>query len=273
MCRATDNCLLLSRQIVYAIQDCATLPNSIIPNIKKLREKYTFNIYPCGLLEPEGVEGDLHESGGRDAMMCPPPSRGGSFLWKPKEKKDARTKKEKRKKEECEKNIEGKVLKDIVVKESLVDEVEGGESGSRRLEEFPIETQIKLLTEHYSHIARQPSSIKCSLGLTIPRARALCPQMKRTVDSSPGTVVYAADVPPEVLHQSQILGGFSTLQFLRKQRSKTFTICCPQPINDSLLGGVELMTEEQRLHEAVHEAFSGHVERKGSSQKSLHHHH
>lgn len=246
------------------------MPNSTIPNIKKLREKYTYNIYPCGLLEPEAMEGDTHDGGGKDAMMCPPPSRGGSFLWKPKEKKHAGKKEERRKKEESTKNnIQGKVLKDIVVKESLVDEEEGGESGSRRLEEFPIETQVKLLTEHYSHVARQPSSIKCNLGLSIPRARALCPQMKRTVDSSPGTVVYAADVPPEVLHQSQILGGFTTLQFLRKQRSKTFTICCPQPINDSILGDMKLMTEEQQLHESAHKVFS---ERKGSSQRSLHHH-
>ena len=244
---------------MYAIQDCAAVPNSTIPNIKKLREKYTYNIYPCGLLEPE-TEGDTVDGGGKDTIMCPPPSRGGSFFWRPKEKKDSEEEGEKGK------HKRGKVLRDFVVKESLVDEVEGGESG-RSLEEFPIETQVKLLREHYAQVARQPTCIRCNISLSAPRARALCPQMKRAIDPSPGVVAYAADVPLDVVHQSRILGGSNTLQFLHQQRNTSFTIS--QAVDDPELDGINLMASPQQHNPSYsgHGDFIGSYGRKGKSKR------
>lgn len=240
------------------------MPDSTIPNIKKLREKYTYNIYPCGLLEPE-TEGDTSDGGGKETIMCPPPSRGGSFFWRHKEKKDLEKKEEEGEKEE---HKHGKVSRDFVVKESLVDEVEGVDSG-RCLEEFPIETQVKLLKEHYAHVARQPTRIKCNISLSAPRARALCPQMKRAIDPSPGTVAYAADVPLDVVHQSRILGGSDTLQFLHQQRHTSFTICYSQPVGDPSLDSIDLMAspQQQDLTYSAHEDFIGRYGRKGKSKR------
>ena len=211
-------------QVVYAVQGCASAPDSVVPDIQKLREKYTYNIYPCAqpLCSPvtpstmEGSPGELLDG----SKQCPLPSRGGS-LFSTKKKSRSRN-------GESYNHKRG----GSVTLESSVGMETDTEMSS--LESFPVDVQIKKLHELYAHVARQPNTITCNLELVPPRARAICPQTKRTVtplnfDKSP----YAADVPQSVLQQSKIQSGFKALETFKQQRKNTFTISFARSASES----------------------------------------
>ena len=178
-------------QILYAVQDSSL---EQVPSIKKLREKYTFNIYP--LAQPE----DSEQS--QTGRICPAPSRGGSFGFEHKSRVPAAE-------SVCEVRQEVAAAASIPASSS-------------------VREQVKVLQEHYSHSVKQPASIRCNLRLMPPQARAVCPQTSKAVDISPQSLAYAADVPLDVVEQSRLLSGYSTLELLQQHRKKTFTISYSQ---------------------------------------------
>lgn len=81
-------------QVVYTIQECITSPDSSIPPIKRLREKYTYNVCPCAQPEDE-EEGEAQR---RNMRPCPKPSRGGAFSIAEREEEGVSSDKSKNKK-------------------------------------------------------------------------------------------------------------------------------------------------------------------------------
>ncbi len=179
-------------------------PNTEIPNIKKLREKYTYNIYPCAqpFCNLETSSEDLMDG----SKQCPLPSRGGSYFFSRKKIGRSQNGKHHGHSEESSMTTTRKGVADS-------------------LEKLPMDVQLKKLEEHYAQVARQPSSITCNMELVPPNARAVCPQVKTNFSPlSVDTVPYAADVPLEVLRRSKEQSGSEALETLHKQRRKTFTI-------------------------------------------------
>lgn len=194
-------------QVVYAVQGCTASPQFTIPAIHELRERYTYNIYPCGVQA-------LSEGGGegvKERPMAPLPSRGGAFALEGGRQKGEAEKERKRKEKKKEKE-EGK-----------------GEGKEVSLQESPVERQVKRLHDHYSQLARQPSRIHCNLHLTPPTARAFCPQQQRDANPIPYYMAYAADVPMEVIKQSRLLSGFDLLEILQEHRKDQFTLSFAHP--------------------------------------------
>ena len=218
-------------QIVFAIQDCATGEDSSIPAIEQLREKYTYNVCPCALPEDEEAELNRHDNG----RPCPPPSRGGAFGppvshhgVKGEDGSGSPTQQQKKSRFRAKK------------KEFVEDQLSSSTLPTTD-ENQPIREQIRLLREHYSLTARQPSLIRCYMDLTPPRARAICPQTKKTLVSSDLTPqpMYGIDVPDEVVKRSQQLSGYNTLKELKKHDKRVFTISYTQPDPEDF-EGIEL---------------------------------
>ena len=216
----------VSKQIVYAILDCATSSESTIPSIAKLREKYTYNICPWAMPEDE----DSQEVSRKKTKKCPPPTCGGSLSFggvgsqssKNNTSKENQTNKHKMSKSRAQ-------LQDHFLSDPLPSV------------HTPVSTQMKLLKEHYTHTARQPQKLKCSLGLVPPHARVVCPQTKKSVLAPSGGNIlsYAADVPNSVLEKSKDLSGYNSLQDLHRYRKKVFTISyCQQDMAGDMQFGV-----------------------------------
>ena len=104
----------------------------------------------------------------------------------------------------------------------------------------PVSTQMKLLKEHYTHTAKQPQNLKCSIGLVPPHARVVCPQTKKSVIAPNGNFLsYAADVPNSVLEKSKDLSGYNCLEDLQRYRKKVFTISYCQPDMEGDMGDMQ----------------------------------
>lgn len=180
-----------------------------IPNIKKLREKYTYNIYPCAQLVD--LQGRSEEK--KNLRPCPVPSRGGAFItggstgrWKSSSGEEERDSSVDNEEEDLEASSESDAHSDT-----------------------SMQHEIKKLHKHYLTVAKQPSKIQCNMDLAPPRARAVCPQTRHSVSPAHYPMAYGADVPPEVLRESQLRSGVNVLTSLREQRRKTFTIAYTQP--------------------------------------------
>ena len=175
--------------------------NSSIPNIKQLREQYTYNIYPCmpvAATEPAG----MGKNGGH--KQCPQPSRGGSFL--PLSVSMGHTTRR-----TSERPVE--------------DQVDEGEGEGRKsdFKGMPVNYQIKKLGERYASVARQPS-VSCDLALAMPQARVVCPQTRQALFPLGHSVSYAADVPNSVLQHSRMLSHGCTLEFVQHHCQSAFTL-------------------------------------------------
>lgn len=220
------------QQIVYAVQDCALADLSSIPHIQQLREKYTYNVCPCAL--PEDEEAELHRHD--NSRPCPPPSRGGCFgpPLSHKVKGDDGSGRSTAKKF----RFRGK--KKEFVEDQLSSSVLPGVTDHQ-----PMKEQVKLLQEHYSATARQPSLIRCYLDLTPPKAKAVCPQTKKTFASSELSQLpmYGIDVPEEVVAKSHQLSGYESLQELKKHK-RVFTISYTHPDPSGEFEGIELGPNE-----------------------------
>lgn len=112
-------------------------------------------------------------------------------------------------------------------------------------ENQPVKAQIKLLREHYSLTARQPSTIRCYMDLTPPKARAVCPQTKKSLVSTnmSSQPMYGVDVPDEVVARSHQLSGYNTLEELKKHNKHIFTISYTNPDPEEL-DGIQLGPED-----------------------------
>ena len=205
--------------------------DSSIPLVDELREKYTYNIYPCGV-QPSS-EGRREGAGGKARLMAPLPSRGGSFCVETSDRDREKDEKEKAREREGEREKEkerergkkrssGKRL-EVSNESSLMKSF-----GRGCTESSPMEVQVKQLHEHYSTVARQPSRVSCNLELAPPIARAFCPQQQRDPNPIPYYMAYAADVPLEVLEQSRALSGFDLLAELQEHRKDQFALSLAQ---------------------------------------------
>lgn len=179
---------------MYTLKDSALAPNSSIPNIKQLREQYTYNIYPCVSVVAVEQSGVGRNDGCR---QCPQPSRGGSFL--PISVSPRHT------------------------PERSLKRLDEGEKGEGDLRTLPLDCQIKKLSEHYASIARQPI-VSCDVMLAVPRAKVVCPQTWDSVFPLGHSAPYAADVPNSVLQRSKALCHSSTLEFVQQHCRSSFTL-------------------------------------------------
>lgn len=212
---------------MFAIQDCATAEDSNVSQIQQLREKYTYNVCPCALPEDEEAELCCHDNG----RPCPPPSRGGAFG-------SPRTMGEN---ESHSYTHHLRKSRFQAKKKEFVEDQLSSTTLPTTDDSQPIREQIRLLREHYSLTARQPSLIRCYMDLTPPKARAVCPQTKKTL-VSPNLgpqPMYGIDVPDEVIKKSQQLSGYSTLKELKKHNKRVFTISYTHPDPEDF-EGIEL---------------------------------
>ena len=206
--------------------------DSAVPPIQQLREKYTYNVCPCALPEDEEAELRRQDNG----RPCPPPSRGGAFGppvdqgGKGENGSGSSTNKRKSK-------FNGKK------KEFVEDQLSVPPAGID--DHQPLREQVKLLREHYSVTARQPSLIRCYMDLTPPKAKAVCPQTKKTLVSPNMTQLpmYGVDVPDEVVARSHQLSGYKTLEELWKNKKRVFTISYTHPLPEEI-NGIQLGPEE-----------------------------
>ena len=206
-------------QVVYAVRGSTVNSHSPLPAIPELREKYTYNIYPCGVqLASEGGGAGEGANGDRGRPMAPLPSRGGSFAAESGEESKRRDReskekaKDRRKAEasECGSNC---LKRAFWGEEEIVDTTSG-----------PVEQQIRQLNKHYYTVARQPSHVRCNMQMTPPIARAYCPQQQRDPNPIPYYTAYAADVPLDVVQQSRALSGFDQLSKLQEYRKEQFVL-------------------------------------------------
>lgn len=234
--------------MVYAVRGCSSNSHTPIPVIQELREKYTYNIYPCGV-QPGG-DGGCGGEGGELRPIVPLPSRGGSFAVEPSsDEMRKRAEKEKSKKRKKEKELGA-------VPNSNRDVLERAVAGGAETT-GPLDQQIKHLHKHYSSVARQPSHIRCDMQLTPPIARAFCPQQTKDCNPVPYYTAYAADVPLDVIAQSRVMSGFDQLVKLHEHRKDQFVLSfteCHHPLMASGAGGREVGRrgrEEGRWRERV----------------------
>ncbi len=202
---------VVSLQIVYTIQDNATSPNSNIPSISKLREKYTYNICPWAISDEDSPQ----ELSCKKA--CPPPSCGGSLsLGEVKQQRQLPK------------------TRPVETEEIAATMIDFQNTYSRTGD--TLNEQMKVLREHYSHTARQPQSVHCSMSLVPPQARIVCPQTKRAVLSPHNTVLsYGADVPDFVLERGKYLSGYHCIEELQQVKKRVFTINYSQPSTEELM--------------------------------------
>ncbi len=195
---------------MYAIQDNATSPNSNIPSISKLRERYTYNICPWAISDEDSPQ----ELSCKKA--CPPPSCGGSLsLGEVKQQKRPKTRPEET----------GEIAATMTDFQNTYSRT--GDT---------LNEQMKVLREHYSHTARQPQSVHCSMSLVPPQARIVCPQTKKAVLSPHNTVLsYGADVPDFVLERGKFLSGYHCIEELQQVKKRVFTINYSQPRTEELM--------------------------------------
>ena len=212
--------------MVYAIKRTTSCDSDEpVPVVSELREKYTYNIYPCGL-QPE-----LGGARKEPRPMAPLPSRGGSFTA---ESSCEESRRRCMKLPERRKNGHGKKTGDVretpskaSLQKTLCVRGEGDDysaamSGS-------LHQQLRRLGKHYSSVAQQPTHIHCDLHLTPPIARAFCPQQQKDNNPVPYYTAYAADVPLNVIQQSRILSGFDQMVKLHEQRKEPFMISFTEP--------------------------------------------
>ena len=212
--------------MVYAIKRTTSRDSEEpVPVLSELREKYTYNIYPCGL-QPAANE----VGGGRrePRPLAPLPSRGGSFAAE-SSCDESRMKQERRRNgfHSCR-----KVGRETPPKTSLQKTLcVGGErdEDGKTLANMSGPQQIRYLGKHYSSVAQQPSHIHCDLHLAPPIARAYCPQQEKDKSPVPYYTAYAADVPLSVIQQSRVLSGFDQMVKLHEQRKEQFMISFTGP--------------------------------------------
>lgn len=207
--------------------------DSAVPPIHKLREKYTYNVCPCAL--PEDEEAELRRQD--NSRPCPPPSRGGAFgppVQGGKGQSGSGSSTDKKKL-----RLSGKK------KEFVEDQLSSSVLPAGVDDQQPLREQVKLLREHYSVTARQPSLIRCYMDLTPPKAKAVCPQTKKTLVSPNMTrqPMYGVDVPDEVVARSHQLSGYKTLEELSKNKKHVFTISYTHPHPDEF-EGIQLGPED-----------------------------
>ena len=170
-----------------------TAPTSNIPPIRKLREKYAYNVCPCA--DPD--DDDLLDSQRKQNRPCPKPSRGGAFAL------------------EGEQLTTGAKKKRFKEKAGLKEAkfVSGQKTPSlpeQELRESTVKAQVKLLQDHYQVTTRQPATVRCNISLAPPQARVTCPQTRYGgVDSAffkcmPQSVPYGPDVPQEVVEKGKV---------------------------------------------------------------------
>ena len=198
-------------QVVYAVKGCTLNSETPVPAIRELREKYTYNIYPCGL-QSSGEIGTAGGKGTTTRPMAPLPSRGGSFATDESWKRAVRNNRQQK-----------------------VKEPRSSECGSKRLQRAfgggenaaisgPVDQQIKYLNKHYDTVAKQPTHVRCDMQVTPPIARAYCPQQQRDTNPIPYYTAYAADVPLDVIQQSRVMSGFDQLLKLHEHRRHKFML-------------------------------------------------
>ena len=217
--------------MVYAIKRCSSSDTDTpVPVVSELREKYTYNIYPCGLQPANEVGG----AGKEPRPMAPLPSRGGSYVAEsscdesrrrstklPERRKNGHTKKQPR-----EERGETTILKKTLCVGGGGDE-EG--EGPVAMTTAPLQKQIRYLGRQYSSVAQQPTQIQCDLHLTPPIARAYCPQQQKDKNPVPYYTAYAADVPLHVIRQSRALSGFDHMVKLYEHRKEQFMLSFAEP--------------------------------------------
>ena len=184
---------------------------------------------PCALPEDEEAELNRHDNG----RPCPPPSRGGAFGPPVSHRIKGES--------GSGSPTQQKKLRFRVKKKEFVEDQLSSTTLPSMDDNQPIREQIKLLRQHYSATARQPSLIRCHMDLTPPKARAVCPQTKKTLASSDlgPQPMYGIDVPDEVIQRSQQLSGYNTLKELKKHDKRVFTISYTQPDPEEF-EGIEL---------------------------------
>lgn len=195
-------------QVVYMVQENITAPSSPISSIKKLREKYAYNIHPCA--DPEDDE--TAELERKNTRPCPKPSRGGAFSHHTADGSD----KKKGRKQDLPKNVQGEDV--------FVSGQKNPPLPEKELKDVPVKAQVKILEQHYLTMARHPAFIRCPINLAPPQARATCPQAKRglantsadgggagggvvgsgVVISPLQDVFYGLDVPEDVVQKSKV---------------------------------------------------------------------
>ena len=193
--------------MVYAIKKCTTSDSDEpLPLIPELRERFTYNIYPCGL-QPANEVG-----GAKKRPMAPLPSRGGSFAADSScDESRTRTAKHSGRGRQSE-GVRGEGVQEDNEASTVV-------AG-------PLPQQIRYLNKQYTTVARQPAHIRCDLQLTPPIARAFCPQQQRDSNPVPYYTAYAADVPLHVIRQSRIMSGFDHLLKVYGHRREPFVLSC-----------------------------------------------
>ena len=213
-------------QVVYAIKRTTSFDSDEpVPVVCDLREKFTYNIYPCGL-QPE-----LGGARKEPRPMAPLPSRGGSFTA---ESSCDESRKRSMKLPERRKNGHDKKMWDVretPSKASLQKTLCVGGEGDDYSTAMsgPLHQQLRHLGKHYSSIAQQPTHIHCDMHLTPPIARAFCPQQQKDRSPVPYYTAYAADVPLKVIQQSRVLSGFDQMVKLHEQRKEQFMISFTEP--------------------------------------------
>ena len=214
---------------MYAVKGCTLNSETPAPDIRELREKYTYNIYPCGV-QPS------NEVGGEGAWpMAPLPSRGGSFGVEPHnscydDDPSKETHSHHHSSKPSSQRKTGKSFSNGVVADGRVQRsFEGGGGGAEV--SGPVEQQIRHLNRHYCSVARQPSHVSCDMQLTPPIARAFCPQQQRDTNPVPYYTAYAADVPLDVIQQSRVMSGFDQLLRFNDHQRDQFVLSfaeCPE---------------------------------------------
>jgi hypothetical protein len=184
-------------QIIHTVRECITAPESKIPPIKTLREKYAYNVCPCATPEDD----DSAESLGNNPP-CPVPSRGGAFSLAPTNGGGMLgTNSEEKTRQFREKG--GLKVTKYMNGQRNPPLPEGELKGN------PVKAQVKLLRDHYNGTAKQPATVRCNIDLAPPMACITCPQTKCGVvqGHAPGGLLqraYGADVPDEVVEKSRV---------------------------------------------------------------------
>lgn len=187
-------------QIIHTVQECIATPGSVIPPIKTLREKYTYNICPCATPEDDDLSDPLGNH-----RPCPVPSRGGAFSLSPA---DGAGVSGSQSEEKTRQFKEKGGLREM----EFINGQRNPSLPEGELKGNPIKAQVRLLQEHYNLTAKQPATVKCNIDLAPPQACITCPQTRcslvkghaPTGRSMLRTPAYGPDVPDDVVEQSKV---------------------------------------------------------------------